>query len=310
VAIIKLISDFDGVWTDQEAEAVYVWKYIIKKISDLSKFSVKETEEIINECKKDMDKTPYYYGWFNNGHIACYYQEDPFGDNNAIFDYIEKNASKSSYSKYKQKLAHIKESILKKTNNSSLAEFSNECFIKSTSQYKMEGKLKPAASAGTVVKELNKKGVEIIIASNSKTEKIEHLFRKAGQKVTNEKSIVRGRLHAIGDARKFIIDPDFEELPAKLNITKRFQPELRRKNYMKILLKEKPDYVIGDVFSLDLALPVYLRLNDKRFPDLKVIQKVQPHTPAWVKDYLCSDDLKGIAFMIDSIDELPALIAK
>ena len=310
MAIIKLLSDFDGVWTDQESEAVYVRNYIMKRISDLSSFSVKEVEGIITECKIDMDKSPYYYGWINNGHMACYYQEDPFGDNNAIFDYIDKNESKASYSKYKQNLAVIKEVILNKTENKSLAEFSNECFIKSTTQYKMEGKLKPVKTAGQVVKELNKKGVEIVVASNSKTEKIEHLFRKAGQTVTNEKSIVRGRLHAIGDARKFEIDPGFDKLPAKLNAAKKFHPPLRRKNYLKILEAEKPDYVIGDVFSLDLALPVYLRLNDKRFPYLKVIQKVQPHTPGWVKDYLASDELKGIAFMVDSIDELPALIAK
>jgi len=308
MAIIKLVSDFDGVWTDQEAEAGYVRHYIVKKISSISKFPEKEVEEIITECKNDMDKSPNYYGWINNGHFACYYQEDPFGDNNAIIDYIDKNGSKASYSNYKQKLAHIKESILKKTNNSTLAEFSNDCFKKSTTQFKLEGKLKPAPKAGAVVKALNKKGVEIVVASNSKTEKIEHLFRKAGQTVTNEKAIIRGRLHAIGDARKFEIDPEFDEIPARLNVSKRYQPELRRRHYLKILLAEKPDYVIGDVFSLDLAVPMYLRLNDKLFSHLKVILKVHPHTPGWVKDYLSSEEMNGIAFMIDSIEELNNVI--
>ena len=102
MSIIKLLSDFDGVWTDQDSEAVYVRNYIIKRISGLSGFPVKEVDDIIRECKHDMDKTPNYYGWVNNGQMACYYQEDPFGDNNAIFDYIDKNASKASYSKYKQ----------------------------------------------------------------------------------------------------------------------------------------------------------------------------------------------------------------
>jgi phosphoglycolate phosphatase-like HAD superfamily hydrolase len=310
MAIIKLLSDFDGIWTDQDAEAVYVRQYIVKKLSQLSRFPEKEIEEILQECKNDMDKSPQYYGWINNGHFACYYQEDPFGDNNAVFEYIDKSASKASYSNYKQKLAQIKEAILKKTKNTTLAEFSNECFKKSTTQFKMEGKLRPAPNAGAVVKELNKKGVEIVVASNSKTEKIEHLFRKAGHTVTNEKAIIRGRLHAIGDAGKFEIDSEFDEIPSKLNVTKKYQPELRRKSYMKILVAEKPDYVIGDVFSLDIALPVYLRLKDKRFSRLKVIQKIQKHTPDWVKDYLKSDELKGIAFMIESIEELSDLIAR
>jgi hypothetical protein len=115
-------------------------------------------------------------------------------------------------------------------------------------------------------------------------------------------------LHAIGDAGKFIIDNSYTELPEFYEITKRFKVNLRRKNYHKILLQEKPDYVIGDVFSLDLALPLYLRMHDKRLKNLKVIQKVQNHTPDWVKEFLRKDEFKGIAFMVDSIDELPELM--
>jgi len=308
MAIIKLISDFDGVWTNQETEAEYVWKFIVKRLSELSGFADTEVDTLLKVCKKDMDRAPYDYGWKANGQISCYYQEDPFGDNNAIFDYIEKKSSRASYSNQVQKIAAMKDSVFKKTKSKTLADFSNECFVMSTTQFKLEGKLKPVPAAGNIVKELNRKGVEIVVASNSKTEKIEHLFRKAGQKVTNEKSIIRGRLHARGDAQKFVIDNSFAEVPEKIIITKRFQPGLRRKNYFKILLEEKPDYVIGDVFSLDLALPVYLRLNNPLFKKLKVIQKIQKHTPQWVKDYLDSKEIKGFAFMIDSIDELPDII--
>lgn len=307
MAIIKLISDFDGVWTNQEIEAEYVWRYILTRVSGLTGDTVTAVEKIMQQCRNEMNKTPYEYGWYYEGEISAYYQEDPFGDNNAIFDYIEKNASTKSYSNFKQQLAKIKNAVEKKE-KLSLSEFSNDCFVKSTTQFKLEGKLKPVETAGDVVKKLNGMGVEVIIASNSKTEKIEHLFRKAGQIVTNEKSIKRGRLHAIGDARKFVVEKNFKDLPATLEITKKYRVNLCRSNYYRILQKETPHYVIGDVFSLDLALPVYLRLNDKRFKDLKVIQKVQAHTPKWVKDYLLNPELKGIAFMVDSIDELPKLI--
>ncbi len=307
MAIVKLISDFDGVWTNQDIEANYVWSYIITSIASLTSDTPKEINKLLQECKKEMDNTPYEYGWFNNGSISCYYQEDPFGDNNAIFDYIGRAASKRSYSHFKQELARIKDAIETKA-NMSLAEFSNDCFMRSTTQFKLEGKLKPVETTSAIIKKLNAAGVEIVVASNSKTEKIEHLFRKAGQTVTNEKSIVRGRLHAIGDAKKFIIDDKFTEVPEYYEITKRYKVNLRRSNYFKILLDEKPDYVIGDVFSLDLALPLYLRLNDSRFKKLKVIQKMQKHTPQWVKDHLSKDEFKGIAFMVDSINELPKLL--
>ncbi|HMT10331.1 MAG TPA: hypothetical protein PKA39_01760, partial [Ignavibacteria bacterium] len=205
MAIVKLISDFDGVWTNQDAEAAYVWNYILNAAAALTGEKPEAMDALLQESKKEMNSAPYEYGWVSNGTISCYYQEDPFGDNNAIFDYIGRAASKTSYSHFKQDLARLKEAVETK-GKMSLADFSNDCFMKSTSQFKLEGKLKPIESAGEIVKELNSAGVEIIVASNSKTEKIEHLFRKAGQTVTNEKSIIRGRLHAIGDARKFVID--------------------------------------------------------------------------------------------------------
>lgn len=309
MAIVKLISDFDGVWTNQDIEADYVWKYILNTVSGLSGDTPDNINSLLQEAKKEMDNTPYDFGWFSNGGVSCYYQEDPFGDNNAIFDYIERAASKRSYSHFKQELARLKEVINKKA-NMTLAEFSNDCFMKSTTQFKLEGKLKPVETAGKIIKKLNAAGVEIVVVSNSKTEKIEHLFRKAGQTVTNEKSIIRGRLHAIGDARKFVIDSAFTELPEHYEITSRFKVSLRRSNYFKVLLAEMPDYVIGDVFSLDLALPLYLRMNDKRFGKLKVIQRVHKHTPGWVKDHLSKEEFKGIAFMVDSIDELPGILLK
>lgn len=307
MAIVKLVSDFDGVWTNQETEAAYVWNYIVKRISGLTGDSIETINDLLIGCKKEMDRTPYEYGWFSGGKIAAYYQEDPFGDNNAIFDYIRRAGSSRSYSNFKQNLAKIKAAIETK-DKKTLEEFSNDCFVKSTTQFKLEGKLKPFETAGEVVKKLNAMGVEIIVASNSKTEKIEHLFRKAGQTVTNERSIKRGRLHAIGDAGKFIIDSSFTEIPEFYEITKRFKVNLRRKSYYKILLEEKPDFVLGDVFSLDLALPLYLRMHEKKLKKLKVIQKVQKHTPQWVVDFLSKEEFKGIAFMVNSIDELPELM--
>jgi FMN phosphatase YigB (HAD superfamily) len=309
MAIVKLISDFDGVWTNQESEAEYVWNYIVSKIASLTGDAPVSVDSILLECKKEMDRYPYEYGWFYDGSIAAYYQEDPFGDNNAIFDYINRAASTKSYSNFKQKLAVIKQAIEKKL-NMNCAEFSNDCFTKSTSQFKLEGKLKPVETAGEIVKELNAMGVEIIIVSNSKTEKIEHLFRKAGQTVTNDRSIKRGRLHAIGNAKKFVINNKLTDLPQTIEITGKFKVNLRRENYLKLLVKENPDYVIGDVFSLDLALPLYLRMNDKRFSGLKIIQKVHKHTPDWVKNYLSKDEFRGIAFMVYSIDELPGFFRK
>ena len=50
MAILKLLSDFDGVWTNQETEARYVRDYLIKKISELTGDSTDTVKNLIRDC--------------------------------------------------------------------------------------------------------------------------------------------------------------------------------------------------------------------------------------------------------------------
>ncbi len=304
---MKLVSDFDGIWTDQDKEAKYVHNYIIKKLTQLTKFSAEEIEQLIEGCRKEMDKTPYDYGWMNNGKISVYYREDPFGDNNALFNYIHRSASAKSFSVFRQKLNDIKKAIIA-AGYESAEKFSNVCFAESTKTFKESGKLSPHPHGKATLEKVLKKGVQIVVASNSSTDKIEHLFLKMGKQPSNEKSFKPGHVHARGNSMKFVITPEFDLLPETMKITERYKVQLRRESYYNVIEDEMPDYVIGDVFSLDIALPLYLRLNDKRFEKLKVIQKVHEYTPAWVKDFLGKEEFEGIAFMIDDISELPDVL--
>lgn len=79
MAIVKLLSDFDGVWTNQEIEAEYVWNYMVNALSNLTGETPAAIDKLLADCKKDMDRAPYDYGWFNNGAIAAYYRKTPLG---------------------------------------------------------------------------------------------------------------------------------------------------------------------------------------------------------------------------------------
>jgi hypothetical protein len=299
---IKLVSDFDGIWTNQELEADYVWNYIINKISQLTKLSIKEADLFLNEVKAEMDAEPYKYGWFNNGKIACYYREDPFGDNNAIFDYFGKIYNKSNNSPLAEKIIKIGKNILD-GGYSSFDIFSNNCFFESTGKFKEEGRLLPHHSARKVLDELFNNNVQVVVASNSKTTKIEYLFSLMGIDIED-----KNKFYARGNSMKFVIENEFSVVPEILKIDSDYNVNLRRQAYYNVLYEEMPDYVIGDVFSLDLSLPLYLRINDSRFKNLKVIQKVQKHTPDWVKNFLSKNEFKGIAYMIDDIEEIRKVI--
>ncbi|MGH2574694.1 MAG: hypothetical protein ACRDFC_03230, partial [Ignavibacteria bacterium] len=83
---IKLLSDFDGVWTNQEEEADYVRDYIVSELSNITGSSKNKIQKLLDGIKSEMDKAPHKYGWMNNGEVAAYYKEDRLADNNAVFD--------------------------------------------------------------------------------------------------------------------------------------------------------------------------------------------------------------------------------
>lgn len=304
---IKLVSDFDGIWTNQESEAEYVWKYILNKLSGLTGLSENDISEFLSAVKEEMLKAPYKYGWMNGGNTACFFGEDPFGDNNAIFDFIGRKYTSDGEDDLTLQIKKIGKSILE-SGYDNFDKFANDCFFESTGKFKEEGKLNPCPEAKEVLEKLFKMNVDVVVASNSKTQKIEHLFSKMGYKMTNEESQERGALHARGNSMKFVIHNDYTSLPEFLNINEHYKVPLRRKSYHEVLKDEKPDYVIGDVFSLDVALPLYLRMNETEFSNLKVIQKIQSHTPDWVKEFLSKKEFEGIAFMVENIMEVPAVI--
>lgn len=306
---IKLVSDFDGIWTNQDSEAEYVWKYILNKLSGLTGLSENGTADFLNTVKQEMNKAPYKYGWINNGSIACFYGEDPFGDNNAIFDFMGRKYKSTDNDDLTSRVKKIGKSILD-SGYTDFDKFANDCFFESTGKFKEEGKLNPCPEAKEVLEKLFILNVDVVVASNSKTLKIEHLFSKIGYEPTNEESQERGALHARGNSMKFVIHNDYTELPEYLIINESYRVPLRRKSYHEVLKDEKPDFVIGDVFSLDIALPLYLRLTVPEFSNLKVIQKVQKHTPRWVGDFLGKKEFEGIAYTVENISELPALIEK
>jgi len=300
---MKLVSDFDGIWTNQHKEAEYVWEFIINYLCEITNKDKNFMSTTLQECRDEMNKEPFKYGWINGEMIACYYHEDPFGDNNAIFDFVNNKGVKDE-NEFTNKLKFIRDSILKRYE--SLAKFSQDSFYLSTSKFKEEGKLNAVENTDLIVEKIKSLDTDIIIVSNSKTTKIEHVFEKAGIKAGTDAT---SQILVRGEAKKFEVINSFTELPEFLKINENISVALRRPAYYKILSEEKPDFVIGDVFSLDLALPLYLRLNDKRFSNLKVIQRVQKYTPDWVKDFLSKKELEGIAFLVNGVDELPEIIS-
>jgi len=307
---MKIVSDIDGVWADQKAEVEHAWKNVIKFIAKSTGMQQGKITGLLDQCRTDISQEPSKNGWIpkqSEGNISVFYGEEPLGDLHAVFNFLSRTASENSFSIFRQDLFKIKNSILK-SGFKSLEDFAAYSINESSKSLKETGKLAPSQGAKSSLEKVLKKPIQLVALADSSIEKIEHLFLKMGVKPTNEKSIIRNNVFIRSNAKRFEISNDYSELPEDLIINKHYRLKIRRKHFHKILCEELPDFVIGDSISLDIALPLHLRLHDSRFNNLKVILKLHDYTPAWVKDFLSKDEFKNIAFMIESLSELPDLL--
>jgi hypothetical protein len=89
-----------------------------------------------------------------------------------------------------------------------------------------------------------------------------------------------GALRLRGDSRKFAIDPERSDMLVLGEV----RIETARPSYERALREERPTAVVGDVFSLDLALPLVLRRREPGWRDVRLFWLLQPYTPTWLRE--------------------------
>lgn len=120
--------------------------------------------------------------------------------------------------------------------------------------------------AGRCLKKLanHLKKQPVFIVTNSDTEAVAGKITKLGKK---HKEVKRLRSRVYGQARKFEVEDEWDAVPATLEVPGLARPVLlRRRHYhdllAKVLARAESTFseltVVGDIFELDLALPLAL----------------------------------------------------
>jgi hypothetical protein len=119
-------------------------------------------------------------------------------------------------------------------------------------------------------------GVEIVVVSNSGTEKLQRWFAHAGVPAVVHPEAGAGALRLRGSAKKFVLDAQARDVidAGGLPI------DVARPHYARVLAEEAPGAVVGDVFSIDLALPLALKRRDPAWRHVRLFWLVHPYTPA------------------------------
>jgi phosphoglycolate phosphatase-like HAD superfamily hydrolase len=283
----KILSDFDGVWTDQALEAQSVWLYMVAEVARLARVPSNTALAEFAAFERMARSRPSEFGWAPDGRITAYIDEDPFCVANSIAAYLDQADG--------EREAHYRQGVLD-GGHGSLGAFADHCFHTATQNYRS---LHPPAlvpDAAEALAALHAKQIEVVVVSNSEPAKLIDWFRAAGVDAGE------ARHHALrvrGSAGKFVLGRS----DASIAVGGR-RIHVDRPKYRTIIEEEQPDLVIGDVFSLDLALPHAMRSEGAAGAPAQLVLRVHDHTPDWIRSTRADG---AIDHLVDSVNELLGL---
>jgi len=281
---MKILSDFDGVLTELSSESDRVRELFSHFITECSN----EAPQLLRDAAETVRLAPHLHGWRVSDRITAYADEDGFIAVNAMAACLDGWADQN----------HPLASLIRKSFSAhfgnrfvDIAQRSYQAMAKETA----EGKHSPLEKNNVVfLLRALADGHEIVIVSNSSTHRIIQLLEGAGLHPN-------AQLRVRGDAQKYSLGSSAHLVQLGSRAV-----DIDRPHYLKILKDEKPDVVVGDVFSLDLSLPWHLnQLGEIR---ASLFLRRRHYTPVWVSEILTVANQQGVTLgIIESLDSILAV---
>ncbi|MEX1024083.1 MAG: hypothetical protein WD226_03310 [Planctomycetota bacterium] len=292
---MKILSDFDGVWTDPRKEADAILTYLIEAAARAARVPLDEARADFAGFLELVNATPSRFGWAPDGWITGYVDEDPLLLSSGLGMLLEQIGSSKGQGD-SPRAARYRDGILQ--HHESLASFTDSCFREATTKFLATEPNQLSKSARRLLAGWLEVGAEVVVVSNSGANKLVRWFQEHD---IDAREVAGGELRVRGHAEKYRIGSE----AGALEFSGR-RIYVDRPRYRAALEEEQADVVIGDVFSLDLALPYVLRRDELPGAPKTLILKRHKHTPPWV---LALGGEGPIDHMVDSLDQVPALLA-
>jgi len=264
---MKLLSDFDGVWTypDEEgaAHGAALDAALEAAVGEDERPAVRAW---IARARAALRAEPARWGWSVAGRISAFADEDPFTEHGALLHYLDE--ARASDPLAARLAAAVEE------RDGSLDAFGGRAHVggvRAVEARRGPGITQAATAAGL---ELLRRGVEIVVVSNSGTEKLQRWFEHAKLPNTIHPERAPGALRLRGSARKFVLAAGAGETIEAGGL----RIDVARPHYEEVLREERPDAVVGDVFSIDLALPLALKRREPSWRHVRLFWLAHPYS--------------------------------
>ncbi len=287
-APIKIVSDFDGVWTNQAGEARVIRHRLVRELAAVSGESAAHTGDRVASVLEEIHQAPHAHGWAPDGRITAFVDEDPLCEVNAFCVALEQGT--------RRVLDPLRRAIFR-AGFSTVHAFAEHCFVAGMREFRQTHPPSIVPHAARVLEELHAVGAELVIVSNSEDEKLIDYFDAAGIDAG------QGDGHTLrvrGSAAKWALG----SRPDRLRVSNR-EFDVDRPQYRAALVEERPDLVIGDVFSLDLSLPHVMRARGEPGAARRLVLRRHSHTPAWAADHRADG---AIDHVVEDLIELVAIV--
>lgn len=286
---MKIAFDFDGVLTDQTAEALRTRELFLARLAAVWKLDRGVFQELISLAQTDIENRPFENGWRDRGRITAFAEEDLFVWNNGLAYLLDHWRWEKAED---PRFAVLNES-LSRHGYTSVIDIAQWAFSAVTQETRSGQHFPLEDEATELLRELLLAGHEVVVISNSGTDRILDILGRAGLDCHGHDPLVKGTgIRVRGGARKFTLGTE----PRRIEI-QGVWVDVDRPHYEEILREEDPDYVIGDVFSLDLALPLFLR--QKENARVTPVLRERKYTPMWIRDRVQSAGIPTVRNMAE-----------
>ena len=280
---MRILSDFDGVWTDQQAEARFIQVWLAREVAPLIAASPEEALQDFDAFFASAMEEPSRSGWAPDARITGFIDEDVALATGSVFYWLEQGGVHQDGATCR---ADLWRTGIRQAGHSSIEDFASSHFHPAMLAYRSECGHQLIDGALGIVDRLLAAGHELIFVSNSPGAKLEGMLGEAG-------IFPRNRLRVIGDAKKWLIRND----EPRVTIDGR-SVYMDRPHYESILLEVQPDLIVGDVASFDLALPAYLRWRGRLSAKLRLVLRRNADSSKWA---LAQAESTGAIRLVDEI---------
>ena len=258
-----IVFDFDGTLTDAEAEGAPFRGGYLDDIATLCGVELADVEAHAVGFERQVSADPQSFGWMYGGHIVAPATVDPYLRMMPVARMIFDHYGRFPQSGDRDRLL---DGILYKYNYP---------------------KTRTAFRSGARELLLRVPREATYVVTNSHTVPVQEKIRQLSAAGDDADALQWLVPKVFGRAKKYILDPTLDGVPERLTVPGLKRPILpRRRHYFDVLdaLRAQAGAawsdvrVVGDIFELDLVLPLALGAS--------VALVVNDHTPQYEMDYL------------------------